>query len=295
MKMNILYISAGLAACIIVALLLLYNTKTKFRYESRTTPLPDLKNVSAEQWNKLAGAKIFFGHQSVGYNIVRGIEDIIRQSGTVKLNIVEMSRSGDFDKPVFAHAKVGKNMQPISKIEEFVEVMNNGAGDKVDIAFLKFCYVDVTNQSNPSEIFEKYKAAISNLEKRHPRVKFVHFTVPLTTPPKDTKSTIKGFAKWLLGKPAAIDDNLKRLEYNELIRGQYDKTGRFFDLALVESVGPDGLACFVKSNGMKIPVMTPAYTSDGGHLNEHGQKAVAGQLLVKLSETAGETLVQNAK
>ena len=282
--MSVLYIAVGLAVIIVVGLPLLFLAKTRLRFERVTAPLPKASDVPAEHWSKLAEANIFFGHQSVGYNIVNGLEDIIRDSNPVKLNVVETSSPPDFARPVFAHSPVGKNSQPISKIGRFAEIINSGVGEKLDVAVLKFCYVDVTSDSNPSEIFEKYKAAISDMERRYPRVRFLHLTAPLTSPPKGAKKTIKGFAKWFLGRPTAIDDNLRREQYNKLIREEYGKNGSVFDIAFIESVGPGGLACYVDSQGQRIPFMAPEYTDDGGHLNKLGRVVVAEQMLITLSQ-----------
>jgi hypothetical protein len=285
MKMSVLYVTVILAVVTAVGLLLVYFAKTKLRFEQRTVHLPKISDVPVERWSKLAEEKILFGRQSVGYNIVQGLEDIIRQDDRIKLNIVETSSTFDFEKPVFVYAQVGQNTQPLSKIESFSDILKNGGGEKLDIAFLKFCYADITHDSNHLEIFEKYKAAISDMEQRYPRVRFLHFTVPLTSP---AKRSVKGFAKLLLMKPAETDDNFKREQYNELVRDTYGKTGRVFDLAFIESVGPDGLPCYVDRGGQQIPFMALEYTDDGGHLNEKGRKAVAEQLLIKLSEVAAQ-------
>jgi hypothetical protein len=282
MKMNALYIVTLLVFVLVFGLPLLYLAKTGLRREKGLTPLPAIGDVPAQSWKGLANARIFFGHQSVGFNIVNGLEDITRQGGPAKLNIVETYSPADFTGPVFAHAPVGKNSQPMSKIERFVEIMDAGAGDKVDIAFLKFCYVDVTNESDPCEIFEKYKTAISGLEKRYPNVKFVHLTVPLRSAPKGFNKTFRSFIKWLFRMPTALDDNLKREEYNKLIRDAYAGSGRIFDLAHVESVGQNSRSCYVARENQQIPFMAPEYTDDGGHLNQRGRKAVAEQMLIFL-------------
>lgn len=43
-------------------------------------PLDNLRSVSPDTWKKLSEEKIFFGHQSVGQNILDGITDIMRDS-----------------------------------------------------------------------------------------------------------------------------------------------------------------------------------------------------------------------
>ena len=40
---------------------------------------PSIKDVPAEKWKRLSQKKIYFGHQSVGNNIINGIEDLMRE------------------------------------------------------------------------------------------------------------------------------------------------------------------------------------------------------------------------
>ncbi len=44
------------------------------------TTLPSIKGVPAETWQKLSQKKIYFGHQSVGNNIIDGIKDIMKEN-----------------------------------------------------------------------------------------------------------------------------------------------------------------------------------------------------------------------
>ena len=78
-----------------------------------------IKDLPPSSWTKLSQKKIFFGHQSVGFNIIDGIEDLVKENPQIKLNIVETSDVADFDAPLFAHSRVGKNKDPKSKIDAF--------------------------------------------------------------------------------------------------------------------------------------------------------------------------------
>jgi hypothetical protein len=232
---------------------------------------------------KLAEKKIFFGHQSVGYNIVDGITDILKERGYIKLDIAETRGPAGFDKPVLAHAQVGRNTDPVSKIESFREVMDAGVGGKVDIAFFKFCYVDIMRDSDPGKIFDSYSAAIEELKIRYPRTKFLHVTVPIRSVPKGARKNLKQSVKLLIGKPGVLDDNMMRECYNKLLNDAYCSTEPFFDLALAESVNPDGFRCYAVKGAEKVHVMAPEYTDSGGHLNSRGRKKVAEQLLITLA------------
>jgi len=69
---------------------------------------PTIKDVPAEVWQKLAQKKIYFCHQSVGQNIIDGINDVMKQNTQINLNIVDLPKVPDFNKHFFAHSDVGK-------------------------------------------------------------------------------------------------------------------------------------------------------------------------------------------
>ncbi|MHC4206169.1 MAG: hypothetical protein ACYSTT_16080 [Planctomycetota bacterium] len=264
-------------------------SRIKTRTESDKITLPSIDDVPAGHWAKLAEKKIFFGHQSVGYNIIDGIMDIINERDYIKLNVIEARDSSAFNQPVLAHSQVGMNTKPFSKIERFVEIMDSGAGSRVDIAFFKFCYVDIMRDSNPQEIFDGYIAALERLQERYPNTKFLHVTVPIRSTPRGAKKYLKQTIKLLIGRQGFFEDNMKRRSYNDLLNNAYSKTGLFFDLAHIESVNTGGFGCYALIGAEKVSVMAPEYTEDGGHLNSLGRKKVAEQLLIILAEIASRS------
>ena len=62
--------------------------------------------------------KIYFGHQSVGLDIINGMNDIIKSSPHIRLSIRRTKDPADFDQPVFGEFPIGKNEDPKSKIDE---------------------------------------------------------------------------------------------------------------------------------------------------------------------------------
>ena len=42
----------------------------------KTVQFPNIKDVPASKWENLSQKKIYFGHQSVGFNIIDGIKDL---------------------------------------------------------------------------------------------------------------------------------------------------------------------------------------------------------------------------
>ena len=280
------YVSIATAGLLAVGILAMFLTRIQARTDTNKITLPSIEDVPGEYWAKLAGKKIFFGHQSVGYNIIDGIKDIIHERDFIKLNIVETCESAAFNRPVFANSRVGINTKPFSKIEHFKEIMDSGVGGKADIAFFKFCYVDIMRDSDPRKIFDGYKTAIEELKGRYPETKFLHVTVPIRSVPKGIKKNIKQSIKSLIGKPGFLEDKLIRRSFNELLTKTYSKTEPFLDLALIESLNTGGFGCYVLKGKEKVNVMASEYTEDGGHLNSLGGIKVAEQLLINLTEMA---------
>ena len=289
MKFRTRHLFIAVAVVSVIGAMIMFFTKIRTMTETDKVTLPSIDDVPAESWAKLAGKKIFFGHKSVGYNIIDGLADVMNEHDYIKLNVVVGQEPTTFDLPVLAHSHVGMNTDPVSKIRSFMNIMDNGMGSKVDIAFFKFCYVDIMRDSDPQEIFNCYRAAFEELKNRYPDTKFLHITVPVCSVPKGVKRNLKQSIKLLIGMPGVLEDNMIRQYYNKLLRDAYSETEPFFDLALIESVNPDGFRCFAVNGTEKVYFMAPEYTDDGGHLNIRGRRKVAEQLLIILAETASRS------
>ena len=237
-------------------------------------------DIPGKIWANLAEKKIFFGHQSVGFNIIDGIKDLMKDS-PVKLSIVELKDAGPLSKPGFYHARVGKNVDPISKIDDFARQVDAGIGGTADIAFFKFCFVDIRSQTDIQKVFKHYVQTMERLEKKYPQTKFVHFTVPLST----TVTSWKTRVKTLIGKKDIweYDDNIRKNEFNRMLKEHYAGKEPVFDIAAYESTLPDGKRSRFTKDGKDYFDLAPEYTYDDGHLNEQGRKWVAEHLLTFLS------------
>jgi hypothetical protein len=245
---------------------------------------PSIKDVPASSWERLSQMKIFFGHQSVGYNIIDGIKDLMKENPQIRLNIVETDSPSEFNASLFAHYKVGKNTDPNSKIKAFESWIVKGIGEKADIAFFKLCYVDLTTKTNVQDLFNNYKTTMSNLKKSYPETTFIHVTVPLTSEAIGIKRWVrkgKDLIKKIIGRP--IYNNINRNEFNEMLRKEYEGKAPIFDVAKVESTAPDGKRIEINEHGNTFYAMSPEYTCDGGHLNQTGRKKAAEQLLILLA------------
>jgi hypothetical protein len=141
-----------------------------------------LSSLSTESLARLANSRIFFGHMSVGQNIIEGIEDLLAQHPTLKLNIVQTD-APDLSSPGFlAHGPVGENWKPLEKIDDFDKKISGGLGEKTDIAFFKFCYIDMmaenTEDQDVDKVFSRYQQTMAKLKTQYPNTRFVHFTAP---------------------------------------------------------------------------------------------------------------------
>ena len=172
MKVKTSYVFIVIIVILVLGTLPMFFLRIKTKTDVNKIALPSIDDVPREYWAKLADKKIFLGHKSVGYNIIEGVKDIVKERDYIKLNIIETHDPVQFDKPIFAHAQVGRNTDPTSKIKAFENIMDSGVGNKVDIAFFKFCYIDVMRDSNPQGIFDSYRKMFKDLKVRYPDTKF---------------------------------------------------------------------------------------------------------------------------
>lgn len=275
MKLSFLLTAAAAAAI----LCLPGCGSTDSKGETMSSPTPQLQ---AEKLQSLSRKKIFFAHQSVGGNIISGIRDVSMKLNVSGIDIVETRGAGAFTKPVFAHARAGANTHPFSKLEDFEKIMASGVGNSADIAFLKFCYVDITDKMDVGKVFAEYVKTMDRLRQRYPKTTFVHVTVPLMT----TKGGLKTKIKVLTGKGDLWEyrDNVRRNEFNALLLERYKGKEPVFDLAEAEATTPDGKLTTFSAGGKTYLSLYPPYSDDGGHLNTLGREKVAARLLALLAD-----------
>ncbi len=239
-----------------------------------------LRSLDQEKWDKLAQKKIYFGHQSVGYNIIDGMKDIIEKVTMIRLDVKKVGEQIDVRKNGFYHFEVGNNTDPVSKIDDFKKRVEAGNADKADILFFKFCYVDIGANSDVNDIFRKYSSVMDYLAAKYPQKIFLYFTVPLTSIPKGPKAII---SKLLWKVSTSENENVKRNDFNRLVKERYK--GRVFDLAKYESLCPNGnVAGFTGKNKTTCPALCDEYTDDGGHLKPGARIIIAAQFLKFLAE-----------
>lgn len=243
-----------------------------------------LSDVPIERRAALSSRSYFFGHQSVGVNIVDGLALVLQDHPEIKIDIMQTESAADIRPGSFLHSRIGKNREPITKIRALEQILDSGVGDEADAAFVKFCYLDAGASSNVSveELFKEYVNSIRVLKAKYPETKFVHFTIPLRTVPEGLKVKIKS----VLGRkiPEHLD-NVQRGKFNEMLRSEFGGREPLFDVARLESmVAGSNRAHTFRHDGRRYETLAPGNTYDGGHLNDAGKRWLAEQLLIFLAE-----------
>jgi lysophospholipase L1-like esterase len=221
---------------------------------SETSVLID--DTLKEDLATLHGARVFFGHHSVGQNILDGLNELSKEAG-IEVRIDE--------------APVGENQHPLGKFEDFAKRGERDPSDGTQVMAMKLCYVDFTPKTDVDELVRGYVQAVERVRKARPGVKIVHVTPPLCSRPTDMKAKLNR----TLGRPVWEDlANAKRLAYGKKLRETFPGEP-FFDLSAVESTRPDGSTEAFDVEGKPVPMMWPGYTQDGGHLNGEGGRVAA--------------------
>jgi len=154
--------------------------------------------------------------------------------------------AGDFDS-----AKLGQfyfsTTDRYGKITEFDDLVRNDYGSVVDVAFFKFCYPD-TDGTDYQAVFDSYANCLDALKVAYPNVTFVAFTGVLS----DDEDI----------------SNIRRNQYNQLVRDRYQGVLPLFDVGDIESTKPTDETCTFEYGGETYRKMWPEYSlTDGFHPN----------------------------
>lgn len=221
--------------------------------------------VSTDLLQRAAHRRVFFGHMSIGWNILDGVLAIYAAHqlappavAQVQLSqrVPELSSAGGV-----LHAEIGINGDPLAKLANFDSAIRGGIGERVDVAVLKFCFTDFAVDTDVEALFAAYVATMAALRRDFSAVHFVYTTVPLEVAPRG----VRGLLKSWLGR----DVNAVRERYNALVRQGFGGD-LLLDVAAAEEGAPDRST---------VVGLYPGYSSDGAHLNAAGSSVVAAQLL----------------
>lgn len=235
----------------------------------------DLSGLSDQDLRRFTQSRVFFGHQSVGSNIIDGVGLLYREVEVAEPKVGPVSDIG-VEGGFLAHEQVGVNGDPQSKIDQFTSELEAGLADQVDTVVLKFCYDDITRDTDVRAIFDAYSSAMARIQREYPQLRIVYTTVPLTTKPS-WKSKLKAFVTRTT--PPSTADNIVREQYNDLIRTEYQGTGQLFDIASLESTAGDGSRVSGTLGDNQYFMLDSQLALDYGHLNDTGSKLAAQEFV----------------
>jgi hypothetical protein len=239
--------------------------------------------ISATDLEQVARTRVFFGHQSVGRNILDAVPAVFSAHGVQAPPIEQRRTATEASGGYIAEALIGENTKPLQKIQDFDAVMRSRPGLEVDVAVVKLCYIDIVPGTEVDAVFTAYRESMAALERDFPHITFVKATVPLTT----RLSTLTKLKQRLRGNDDAYGAaaNARRERLNELIRKEYGGDD-LFDLAAVESTAPDGSRVSGRHQGQPYFALYDGYASDVGHLNAEGSRRVATAWLAAIARAS---------
>jgi len=221
--------------------------------------------------------RVFFGHQSVGRNILDGIR---QNHPNAKIVAYDSQEKGARKYGIF-HKSIGRNGDPYSKIDGFVECVQSAA-TPFDIALMKFCYADIDTMTDVNELFQYYQEAMNKLSRTLPGTRILHCTVPL----RSIRLGIRSFLRLAFGRSVtAIQENIQREALSDLVRSDCLENSRLFDIAALESKSLSGSLCVPNYHAVRVPALDPYYSSDGGHLNGVGRRYIAEKFVQLINDT----------
>ena len=277
-------ISAAVVLTLVVlaAAAVLVNRMDKEKTVTIDASASPVMAIAIDDLNTVARTRVFFGHQSVGENVLSGVPAVFAKQGVTPPPIEQAGTQPGPDGGFIDHQFIGENGQPLLKIEDFDRVIRGGVGKEVDVALMKLCYVDITTDTDVDALFAAYRDTMAGLERDFPDVTFIHMTVPLTTEP-NFKSKVKA----LLGRGDQLGpaENVAREQLNAKIRTEY-ADDHLFDLAVVESTQPDGTQTSGRYDDQGYHALYTGYASDPGHLNTLGSEVAATAFLKAIAQAA---------
>lgn len=240
--------------------------------------------ATGSQLERAASLKIFFAHQSVGRNMIEAVPAVYAAAGIQPPEIIASDQAQLASSHGYIqHVLVGRNGDPLGKINEFDRLIRSGIGSQVDVAALKLCYVDFRSGDDTERVFEAYSNTLAALQRDFPSVTFLAITVPLTT-----EQGILGRTKERLGlgDPYGPQHNVTRETFNAKIRAEYADTGRLFDIAAMQSTSSDGIRLVRTFAGAEYFSMEEASAKDPGHLNSTGSALATSAFLRTIAGAA---------
>lgn len=83
MKCGAHHLVTAVAILLALGVVTVFLVSVKTKTDTQNVEQPSINDVPAAYWRTLADKKIFFGHQSVGYNVIYGINEIVDEHGDI--------------------------------------------------------------------------------------------------------------------------------------------------------------------------------------------------------------------
>lgn len=227
------------------------------------------ESLSTSEHETLLSTTIFFGHQSVGRDLLAGMVECLPE-----LRVVRGIDGAIVEGPVLIESSIGRNGDPRSKDQAFLDAVSQLP--EGSLALYKYCYVDMGADTDPDSLYAAYTRTLQRAADRG--VNVVAVTMPLTT----VAPTWKYGLKRLTGRVTDRELNLRRERFNRRLR-ESSHPWPLIDLARLEATAPDGSMRTVSYHGVAVPVLAAEYTSDGSHLDQRGRQFVAPRFLRDLA------------
>ena len=224
----------------------------------------------ADALEMLATRRIFFAHQSLGAELLEGVQSVT--GGMLALR--EGRSPAQFGSAGLVHTALGSKGTPDAMLAEFEGVLA-AVGGRVDFALFEFFSLDFDVRSDVDRLFADYLATMARLRAKYPAVFFVHLTVPLTVVPRSGRL-------YAAHAPGGVPENEGRNRFNMLLRTSRE-THPLFDLAAHESTHADGTVCTFDFGGIRFPALASEYAAGGQHLNAEGRRSLAEAMLIYLA------------
>lgn len=223
------------------------GTQAPDGYVAGNSSVQEFDGLTAAQNDGVRSLRIFFQHASVGDNVYHGIMDLsATDAAKYALPTEQFQANHQSELKTWLGTNSGwadyyeGNPATATKITDFTaNVQANGIGALVDVAMMKFCYID----ENAS--FEDYRDAMVALQSAYPSVTFVWWTMPLQGEGNDT--------------------NVPRNAFNAKVRNYVEDHDLYlYDIADIECHDPLGNIV----SDERGTALYSGYTTDDGHLND---------------------------
>jgi hypothetical protein len=219
--------------------------------------------------------RVLFCHQSVGSNIIQGVEELGPNGFAGRICDLSSAKLAS-DVQLLVHEKAGRNGSPASKLRDFEIKVQQSVDSRLDLALLKFCYIDVVERSAAETLLTDYCATVQVLQANYPLLRIGHVTVPLRRAPGGLIATLR---QSLQGPHIEHRRNAVREWFNTQLRTRFAASGLLFDLAAIESQTAQGQRVYSVARGQRVPSLAGEWTDDGGHLNVAGRRMAAEAFL----------------